>query len=71
MITFKDVVNGDWIIKAAKQGRGKRVRITAQRRFHKADQPDFYQEWLTIDYVNRIRREAGLCKIQDSKAWEY
>lgn len=71
-VTFKMISECDnWIITKAKQGFGGKVRIDARTRFHVADGQNFYSEWLSITYVNRIRRENGLCPIQDRHIFEY
>lgn len=70
--TFKDIAtSGKWIVDKATQGCNNKVRIDAHTRFHEADGVNFYSEWLSLSYVNRIRRENGLCKIQESRVWHY
>lgn len=57
--TLKDVItSGEWIITKVHQGYNGRVRIDAKRRHHKADEPDFFSEWGTLKYINRLRAEA-------------
>lgn len=65
-VTAKEVLSshGGWIIKKVMQGRGGKVRIDAQRRYHKADQSDFFSEWVSLSYANRIRREEGLSNLK-------
>ena len=61
--TIKEVIQGnEWNIKRVIKGssfhtRG-RVRLDAQRRHHKPDAPDFFSEWTTLQYINRLRTEA-------------
>lgn len=64
--TLKEVVtsHGGWIILKVKQGYKGRVRIDAHTRFHRADMPNFFSEWGTIQYINRVRREEGLNPIK-------
>lgn len=70
--TFKTITTSDnWIIEKALQGNGHKVRIDAHTRFHIPDGVNYYSEWLSLSYVNRIRRENGLCKIQESRVWHY
>ena len=70
--TFKTITTSDnWIIEKALQGSNNRVRIDARTRYHIPDGINRYSEWLSIDYVNRIRRQNGLCRIQESNAWHY
>ena len=70
--TFKQIQASDnWIIEKALQGYNKSVRIDAHTRFHIPDGINRYSEWLTLNYVNRIRRENGLCNIQESHVWHY
>ena len=58
--TLKEVVtSGNWIIAKVKQGYKGRVRIDAHSRFHRADESNYFSEWGTIQYINRVRREAG------------
>ena len=58
--TLKEVVTSDnWLIYKVKQGYKGRVRIDAYTRFHRADESDFFSEWGTIQYINRVRREEG------------
>ena len=71
-INFKQITqSGDWKVVKAMQGRNGRVRIDARRRFHRADEQNNYSEWLSVGYVNHIRREEGLCRIQESNVFEY
>ena len=68
-ITFKDIMGGGWTITQAMNGGMNSVRITAHRRHHEADGVNYYQEWLTVSYVNRVRREAGFVPIQEHPSW--
>lgn len=63
--TLKDVItSGEWIITQVLQGSNGRVRINAKRRYHKADMPDFFSEWGTLRYINRLRAEADKAPLE-------
>lgn len=69
---LKTVIDGDnWIITKALQGTNNRVRIDAKTRIYVPDGINHYSEWHSLNYVNRLRREAGKCRIQDTNAWCY
>lgn len=60
-ISAKEVLQSQsgWIITKVIQGYNGEVRIDAKRRFHKADEPNFFSEWVSLKYANRCRREVG------------
>lgn len=69
-VSFKDITfSGNWYIEKAIQGYDGKCRITARTKYHIPDGINFYQEWLSIKYVNRIRAEKGYTKIQDAWYW--
>ena len=71
-VTLKEVILSDnWQITNAKQGFCGRCRIDAKTRHHVPDGTNYYSEWHSIDYVNKLRREKGYVKIQDSPYWIY
>lgn len=71
-VTLRDVIFSDkWRIVNALQGSDNRVRIDATRRFCIMDGQNYYSEWHSIDYVNRLRAEKGYCKIQESSIFRY
>lgn len=68
-ITFKDIMGGGWTITQAMNGGMNSVRITAHRRNPVNGEKNTYSEWLTVSYVNRVRREAGFVPIQEHPSW--
>lgn len=58
-VRAKEVLQGDWIITNVHQGYNGIVRISAKRRFHRADEQNFFCDWVTLKYANRCRREVG------------
>lgn len=61
-ISIKEVLENSystWIITKVKQGYGGKVRIDARRRYHEADGVNFFSEWCSLKYANKIRKENG------------
>lgn len=58
-VRAKEVLQGDWIITDVHQGYNNQIRIKAKRRFHRADEQNFYCDWVTLKYANRCRRDVG------------
>lgn len=65
-ISAKEVLtsNGGWIITKVMAGYNGKVRIDAKRRFHKADEQNYFSEWVSLSYANRCRQNEGLRKIE-------
>ena len=56
--TLKEVVtSNNWLIYKVKQGYKGHVRIDAHS--HRAGESNYFSEWGTIKYINRVRRKAG------------
>lgn len=59
-VTIKEVVTSDnWIIKKVLQGRDGLIRIDATTRYHIADGQNFFSEWCTKKYVDKLRSDEG------------
>ena len=59
-VSVKQVIQSDnWIITKVLAGRDGVVRIDARTRFHIADGQNFFSEWHSLKYINRLRKEAG------------
>lgn len=56
-ISLSKVLGGNWIITKVMQGYGGRIRIDAEARFHRADENNYFSEWYSLKYANRISRE--------------
>lgn len=63
-ITLKEVMQGGWIIEKVMQGYNGKVRISARRRFLRSDENNRYQEWVTLSYANRLRKEYGFSPLE-------
>ena len=65
-VTIKEVLTSrdTWIITKVMQGYNGSIRIDARRRFTAADGVNFFSEWTKKNYVNRVRRDAGLNEIE-------
>ena len=67
---LKEVVNSDnWIITKIIQGRHGKIRVDAKTRFHIADGVNFYSEWITKDYADRLLREKCGKKSNELSCW--
>lgn len=59
-VSAKEVITSyNWIITRIFQGSGGMVRIDAKRRYHVADESDFFSKWVNLNYANRVSRAAG------------
>ena len=65
-VSAKEVLQsfGGWIITRVYPGCNGEVRIEAKRRYHVAEEPDFFSKWVKLRYANRMRREAGLQELK-------
>ena len=65
-VSAKEVLQsfGGWIITRVYPGYNGEVRIDAKRRYHVAEEPDFFSKWVKLSYANRCRREVGLKELE-------
>ena len=65
-VSAKEVLQSfdGWIITRVHSGYNGEVRIDAKRRYHVAEEPDFFSKWVKLSYANRLRREAGLQELE-------
>lgn len=54
------VQKGNWVIKKVIQGYNGKIRINAETRFYNRGQENFFCEWFSKDYVNRVRKNLGM-----------
>lgn len=55
-VSTKEVFSSDnWIITKIIFGEGI-VRIDARKRFHEADEPDFFSKWVSNNYADSLAR---------------
>lgn len=59
------------IITKVLQGLNGMVRIDAKTRFHQADKDNFFSEWVTEKYANKLSIERFGKKVSELKAYEY
>lgn len=70
--SVKEVFESDnWIITKILQGLNNKVRIDAKRRFNKADQPNFFSEWVSLKYANQLARENYGKNVNDFNCFQY
>lgn len=65
-IRVKEVLqNPDvWTITKIMEGYNGKVRIDAKRKFYETGRQIFFSEWVTLNYANRCRNEAGLSDLK-------
>lgn len=69
--SVKEVFESDSvIITAIHQGHGT-VRVDARTRFHKPDMDNFFSNWVTFEYANRLCKENKGYKITNYKNFKY
>ena len=57
-VSAKTVIeSSNWIITKIHQGYHGKVRIDAKTRFHVADGVNFFSEWVSKKYADRLTRE--------------
>ena len=71
MTTIKDVFESDsWVITKIKQGR-YHVRVDARRRFFNREKDNFFSEWVSISYADRLARDNYGMGVRHFSVYEY
>jgi hypothetical protein len=63
--------NDDVIITKIIQGNRNNVRIDAKTRFHIADKENFFSEWVSLKYANRLALENYGKKVHQFKVFHF
>lgn len=63
--------SGDWIITKVMQGYNGLVRIDAKRRFHKADDSNFFSKWVKESYADKCLRDVGKKSVREMNCYHY
>ena len=67
-VTVKEMFENDnLIITKIMQGQKGKVRIDAKRRFHIADEPDFFSEWCSKIYADKLFGKS----VSEHRNWQY
>lgn len=53
------------------QGNSKNVRIDAKTRFNVSDADNFFSEWVSIAYANKLSLERFGKKVNELKSFNY
>ena len=70
-ISVKYIVeNPNWIITKILQGYRGMIRVDARTRSYIADGVNFYSEWVTEKYFNRLRTNMGKCKAKEMNVYK-
>lgn len=59
------------IITKISQGNRSNVRIDARTRFHVADADNFFSEWVSFKYAEKLAKERYGKKLSELNAWSY
>jgi len=62
---MKEAFDGNNIITKVMQGRNGRIRIDAKSRFYIPDMNNFYSEWCTKKYADKLAKERYGCKVRE------
>jgi hypothetical protein len=54
-ITIREIINsGEWIITKVERAYNNRVKVSAKRRNHLADSKDFFCDYCSLAYLNKL-----------------
>jgi len=70
--TIKEVFeSNNWIITKIIQGYNGKVRIDAKTRFHVPDEDNFFSNWCSRDYAERLARDNYGKNVSDFSCYKY
>jgi len=61
---IKEAFEGNNIITKVMTGLNGKVRIDAKTRFHQADMDNFFSEWCTEKYADKLSKDRNGCKVR-------